>query len=432
MSAPEIEPTPSPAGQPPATEKPVTEQPAVDTPGGERPLGDKTAAQKSPAEKPSGIRSLRELIDQVSGRNLEGLPQEDSGLAEALPFPFLALVGQSEMKLALCLNLINPFIGGVLLVGPRGTGKTTAVRSLLDLLPQIDRSACFYGCLPEDIETGGMDAVCPECAKKYAEGRPLTIKDRVKLVELPLNATLDDVVGGIDERASATSRLRIKRGVLAMADQNVLYVDEVNLLADEIVDAILDAAAFGSYTVRRGIMTGTYRSRFTLIGSMNPEEGFLRPQIMDRFGLRVVTRGLEQPEERLEAYRRVRAYRSSPRAAIAAYYDETAQAIDEITRARQLLHQVDLTDEVAKVGIRLIQKLEIDSLRAEITLFEAARAYAAADNRLDVITEDLRIVAPMALRMRGSEFMRKYFQDQRKEDQGILEILDEVIPPGKK
>jgi magnesium chelatase subunit I len=375
---------------------------------------------------------LRELIDQVSGRNLEGLPQEDSGLAEALPFPFLALVGQSEMKLALCLNLINPFIGGVLLVGPRGTGKTTAVRSLLDLLPQIDRSACFYGCLPEDIETGGMDAVCPECAKKYAEGRPLTIKDRVKLVELPLNATLDDVVGGIDERASATSRLRIKRGVLAMADQNVLYVDEVNLLADEIVDAILDAAAFGSYTVRRGIMTGTYRSRFTLIGSMNPEEGFLRPQIMDRFGLRVVTRGLEQPEERLEAYRRVRAYRSSPRAAIAAYYDETAQAIDEITRARQLLHQVDLTDEVAKIGIRLIQKLEIDSLRAEITLFEAARAYAAADNRLDVITEDLRIVAPMALRMRGSEFMRKYFQDQRKEDQGILEILDEVIPPGKK
>ncbi len=413
MSLPEVNPPSTPDEQPPPVIKPGEEQPA---------------AQKPVGEKPAGIRSLRELIDQVSGRHLEGLPQEDAGLAEALPFPFLALVGQSEMKLALCLNLINPFIGGVLLVGPRGTGKTTAVRSLLDLLPEIDRSACFYGCLPEDIETGGMDAVCPDCAKKYAEGVSLTVKDRVKLVELPLNATLDDVVGGIDERASGATRLRIKRGVLAMADQNVLYVDEVNLLDDEIVDAILDAAAFGSYTVRRGIMTGTYRSRFTLIGSMNPEEGFLRPQIMDRFGLRVVTRGLERPEERLEAYRRVRAYRSSPRAAIAMYYEDTAQAVDEITRARQLLPQVTLSDEVAKIGIRMIQKLEIDSLRAEITLFEAARAYAAADNRLAVTAEDLRIVAPMALRMRGSDFMRQYFQDQRKEDQGILKILDEVIP----
>lgn len=378
--------------------------------------------------KPAGIRSLRELIDQVTGRNLEGLPQEDSGLAEALPFPFLALVGQSEMKLALCLNLINPFIGGVLLVGPRGTGKTTAVRSLLDLLPEIDRSACHYGCLPEDVETGGIDAVCPDCARKYAEGVPLTVKDRVKLVELPLNATLDDVVGSIDEHATAVSRLRIQRGILALADQNVLYVDEVNLLMDEIVDAILDAAAFGAYTVRRGAMTGTYRSRFTLIGSMNPEEGFLRPQILDRFGLRVVVHGLAEPDERLEAYRRVRAYRSSPRSAIDAYYDETYEALNEITRARKLLAEVSLPDEIAHYGISLIQKLGIDSLRAEITLFEAARAYAAADNRLAVTAEDIRTVAPMSLRMRGSEFMRKYFLDQQQEDQAILKILDQVIP----
>lgn len=380
------------------------------------------------AQTAASPRSLRELIDQVTGRNLEVLPQEDSGLVEQLPFPFLALVGQSEMKLALCLNLINPFIGGVLLVGPRGTGKTTAVRSLLDLLPEIDRSACYYGCLPEDVETGGIDAVCPDCAKKFAEGVPLTIKDRVKLIELPLNSRLEEVVGGIDEHATSQSRLCIKRGILALADLNILYVDEVNLLADEIVDAILDAASFGSYTVRRGPITGTYRSRFTLIGSMNPEEGFLRPQIMDRFGLRVIVHGLDKSAERLEAYRRTRAYRNSPRSAISAYYDDTSLAIEEISHARELLPEVKLPDDIAHVGIRLIQHLDIDSLRAEITLFEAARAYAAADNRLAVSVEDIRIVAPMALRMRGSEFIKKYFTDRKSEEQSILKLLDEVFP----
>ena len=209
------------------------------------------------------------------------------------------------MKLALLLSIINPGIGGVLLVGSRGTGKTTAVRSLLELLPGVTRSRCFYGCLPEDLETGGMDAVCPDCARRYAEGLPLTIEDQVRMVELPLNASLEDVVGGLDERALVHERLRLRRGILAHADQNVLYADEVNLLSDEIINAILDAAAQGMYTVRRGVISASYRSRFSLIGTMNPEEGRLRPQIMDRFGLRVIVRGLENPEARLEAYRRV-------------------------------------------------------------------------------------------------------------------------------
>jgi len=384
----------------------------------------------APAEHPAPPRSLRELIDRVTGRGLKPIHElGDSGIAEVLPYPFLALVGQREMKLALILSLVNPAVGGVLLIGPRGTGKTTAVRSLIDLLPAVPRSLCFYGCMPEDVETGGMDAVCPDCARKYAMGEPLARLEPARLVELPLNARLEDVVGGLDERAAVHERMRLRRGILAQADRNVLYVDEVNLLADDIVDAILDAAAQGLYTVRRGPLSATYRSRFTLIGSMNPEEGRLRPQIMDRFGLRVIVQGLKDTANRMEVYRRVRAYLSNPRGVIAQYAAETTQARDELQAARGLLPQVALPETVAAQGLELIDALHIDSLRAEITLFEAARAYAAADARTTVTPEDLRIVAPMALRLRRSAFMNAYFASQRGEEEEISTLLDRFLVP---
>src|SRR3990172_3928712 len=375
-------------------------------------MDDKNSPSASDGELVStGVRSLRELIEIVSGRSLkEQMPAEDFGLAEALPFPFLALVGKYEMKLALLLTLINPAIGGVLLIGPRGTGKTTAVRGLLDLLPPVERSACFYGCLPEDIESGGIDAVCPDCAQKYAHGEPLTRSDRVKLIELPLNAQLEDVVGGIDERAAIHERMRLKRGILAHADLNLLYVDEVNMLERSITDAILDAAASGRYTVRRASISATYRSRFALIGSMNPEEGDLRPQIMDRFGLRVVVEGLLDPAQRLEAYHRTHAYLTNPRQTIAAFSEVTQTALDEIAAAKSLLPKVLLTDKVAQAGVKLVQSLKLDTLRAEVTLFEAARAFAAADGRTAVTLDDLQQMAPMALRLRRSDFMSKFIE----------------------
>lgn len=373
-------------------------------------------------------RSLRELIDRVSGRGFRAqLPAEEAGILETLPFPFLALVGQREMKLALILALINPAVGGVLLIGPRGTGKTTAVRSLVDLLPEVPRSLCYYGCMPEDIEVGGIDAVCPECAQKYGRGESLARLDSVRLIELPLNARMEDVVGGLDERAAAHERLRIRRGLLAQADRNLLYIDEVNLLDDEITDAILDAAAQGRYTVRRGPITATYRSRFTLIGSMNPEEGRLRPQIMDRFGLRVVVRGLSEAEERLEAYRRVHAYQTNPRKTVAQYTTETAILRDEIQAARDALSQVALPEDVAERGLAIVRELQIDSLRAEITLFEAARAYAAADGRLQTTPQDLYEVAPMALRARRSNFMLEFFASQQVEETEIQNVLEHQI-----
>ena len=374
------------------------------------------------------FRSLKELLDHVSGKDLPPVKFEDSGKAEILPFPFLAIVGQDEMKLALILGLVNPNIGGILLVGPRGTAKTTTVRSLIDLLPMVERSICHYGCLPADIEEGGIDAVCPDCAKKYGEGLSLTRPARVRLIELPLNAKLENVVGGIDERAAMQSKIRLKRGILAQADRNLLYIDEANLLSDEVIDAILDAAAQGSYTLRRGAASATYKSRFLLVGSMNPEEGHLRPQIMDRFGLRVIVRGLDNPKERLKAYKQVQAYLSAPHQIVAEYASGTTSIKEELDATRARLSQVKLPNRVANKAIEIIQKLGIDSLRAEITWFEAARAYAAASGRNTVKLADLHAVAPMALRLRRSKFIDQYFAEQ----QGEEEELQTLVKPFKR
>lgn len=381
---------------------------------------------------PEPLSSLQQLVEQVSSKRfLDAVTPGDRGLAEEVRFPFLALVGQPEMKMALLLALINPAISGVLLVGPRGTGKTTAVRSLSDLLPFVHRSHCQYGCLPEDIETGGLDAVCPDCAKKYGEGQPLTFADPVKLVELPLSVRIEDVVGGLDEAAAVHHRMRIRRGLLAQADQNILYIDEVNLLPDATVDAILDAAAQGIYTVRRGPLAATYRSRFVLIGSMNPEEGRLRPQIMDRFGLRLIVPGLTDMGERLEAYRRVRAYLTNPKATLGAYAADTLTMRDEIQAARNLMPQVRLTTEAEQVGLELVHRLEIDSLRAEITLFEAARAHAAADTRVEATLSDVRAVAPLTVRLRRSAFMSDYFHQQQSEEDEIGRVMEDLLPAAK-
>jgi magnesium chelatase subunit I len=376
---------------------------------------------------PSGISSLRDLVNQITGKGIPLIERGiESGIAEVWPFPFLAIVGQEEMKIGLLLSLINPVLGGVLLIGPRGTGKTTAVRSLIDLLPAEWQSNCFYGCLPEDIEAWGISAVCPDCAQKYGQGEPLATLEPVRLVELPLNALLEDVVGTMDDRASLHARMRVRRGILSHADRNLLYVDEVNLLSSEVVDAILDAAAQGRYTVRRGGISATYQSRFTMIGTMNPEEGHLRPQILDRFGLRILVRGLDEPDERMEAYTRAQAYLTNPQQVVNYYADETLIARDEIQAARDLLPEVTLTEEVAKYGLGLIEKFNIASLRAEITLFEAARALSAADARRETQIDDLRQVAPMALRLRRSEFITQYFMDQDKEEKEITEALGEL------
>lgn len=366
---------------------------------------------------------LLEILKQRSARAILDSTHAPEVVSADLPaFPFLAIVGQVEMKTALLLSVINPAIGGVLLIGPRGTGKTTAVRGLVDLMPPVKRSLCPYGCEEEAAETWGMDALCPDCAARMARGEALTGLERMRFVELPLNARLEDVVGGINERlAVEQQRVRLERGILAHAHRNLLYVDEVNLLDDVIVDAILDAAAHGRAIVRRGPLSVLYPCSFVLVGSMNPEEGPLRPQIQDRFGLRVLVDGLRDPDERLEVYRRVRLFREHPHRLAASMAAETISFAEGIGRARELLPSVELSPEAECLALEMVRSLGIPSHRAEITTLEAARACAAADERTVATADDVALVAPMAMRQRRSDFMEKYFEAARAEDREIQE-----------
>lgn len=369
---------------------------------------------------------LLDILLQSPAHKIKSLPDVDHGLADVEPFPFLAIVGQQEMKLSLILSVINPQVGGVLLIGPRGTAKTTAVRALTDLLPSVRRSLCVHGCTEELLEEGGMDAICEDCAKKIGYGQPLTVEDRVRIFELPLNTRLEDVVGGINERiALEQQRVRLERGILGHADGHVLYIDEVNLLPDTITDAILDAAAQGHYTVRRGPLKLRYRSRFLLIGSMNPEEGELRPQLMDRFGLRAVVHGLKDPQLRYQAYQQAVAHHQDPDGFAAAYAEATLALAEEIEQARTRLPSVTLSEEARDLGLQLIQRLQIDSSRAEITLFEAARAHAAADEREQVTVADIQAVAVLALRQRQSPGLVEFFQEQEAEDEKMRAVFEE-------
>lgn len=378
--------------------------------------------------KPS---ALLRLLGDYGYKRVTEEPEPDLGLAEHRPFPFLAIVGQLEMRTALLLSVINPAIGGVLLIGPRGTGKTTAVRSITGILPHTEVSDCEEGVLPEDLENlDEEDAknLYPDCYDKWQRGDSVSHFESVRLVELPLNAEIEDVVGGKNERA-ATHRniVRVERGILSRADNNILYVDEVNLLNDQIVDVILDAAAQGHFTVRRGVVAGTYRSRFVLIGSMNPEEGRLRPQILDRFGLRINVRGLMTPEDRAEIYKRVRSYRHNPTFFIRQWEEEMAITQDEVAIARELLKKTEISDEALAIGLKLVQELKIDSHRAEYTMFEAARAYCAADSRTKVTVDDIQVVAAMALRQRQSEFMTQFFETETEEDEQIRAMISDIM-----
>jgi magnesium chelatase subunit D len=334
-------------------------------------------------------------------------------------YPFTAIVGQERLKRGLILNAINSRIGGVLIRGEKGTAKSTAVRALARLLPPITVvEGCPYSC-PPDRPVG----LCPVCQNHAAAGEPLPALVRpTRLVELPVSASEDRVVGALDlEHAITEGQRRFEPGLLAQVNRGLLYVDEVNLLDDHLVDLLLDAAAMGVNTVEREGVSISHPARFILVGTMNPEEGELRPQLLDRFGLAVEVTGLTDVASRVAVIERRMAYEADPQGFIAQWQREEDELAAQVVAARELLPavQVDRSDMAAVAGLCL--ELGVDGHRADLTILETARTHAAWRGRTWVTVEDIRIAAELALphRMRRQPFSEIQLDEQR-----ISQILE--------
>jgi len=333
-------------------------------------------------------------------------------------FPFTAIVGQEEMKLALILNVIDPSIGGVLIMGHRGTGKSTAVRALAELLPRISVvEGCAYNCDPADERS-----LCAECAaRKDLQATTAA----VSVVELPLGATEDRVCGTIDiERALTQGRKSFDPGLLARANRGFLYIDEVNLLEDHLVDLLLDVAATGRNRVEREGVSVEHPSSFVLVGSGNPEEGELRPQLLDRFGLHAEVITETYLENRVKIIERREAYDRDPDALAELYTEDQEQLRKRITRARANLRKIAVERSLLSKIAQLCVDLKVDGHRGELTIMRAARALAAFEGRRSVNENHVRRVSAMSLRHR----LRRDVLDETAKSEKIEQAVDEVIP----
>ncbi|MBM3156688.1 MAG: VWA domain-containing protein [Chloroflexi bacterium] len=317
--------------------------------------------------------------------------------------PFTAIVGQHKLKQALLLNAINPGLLGVLIRGEKGTGKSTAVRALADLLPEIEVVKCPFNCSP-----GNPSLQCSICNAKYRRGERLpTIKRKIKVVELPLGATEDRVIGTLDiEKALRKGIKALEPGILAEVNQGILYIDEVNLLDDHLVDVLLDSAAMGVNIVEREGISVSHPSRFILVGTMNPEEGEIRPQLLDRFGLSVEIKGLKDKKERIDIIRVVEEFEKDPDSFFNKCEKKQEELKQRILKARNNLSQVKISQELLHTIARICLAFEVHGHRADFLIARAAKTIAAYNLRSKVTIRDIKEAVELVLphRMRRLPF----------------------------
>ena len=337
----------------------------------------------------------------------------------SIPFPFTAVLGQDEMKLALLLAAVDPTIGGVLLFGDRGTGKSTVVRALAALLPPMRAAKdCPYRCAQ-----GAAVACCPVCS--VAARAPVYVSTPVPVVDLPLGATEDRVVGALDlERALVHGEKAFEPGLLARANGGFLYVDEINLLEDHLVDVLLDVAVSGENVVEREGLSVRHPARFVLIGSGNPEEGELRPQLLDRFGLAVEVKAPRELATRVEVVKLRDQFERDPAAFVARCKSREAQQRRRIVAARARLNDVNVPDSIIEHAARLCMTLGTDGLRGELSLIRAARALTALEGGATVEVATLNRIAPAALRHR----LRRNPMDEAGSSVRVERALAELCP----
>lgn len=336
-------------------------------------------------------------------------------------YPFTAIVAQEKMKRALILNAINPQIGGVLIRGERGTAKSTTARGLAALLPELEVvDGCQFGCDPNQPVF-----FCTECQERLQQDGPLpTSTRRIRFVDLPVSATEDRVVGTLDiEQAIKRGERHFEAGVLASANRGLLYVDEVNLLDDHVVDLLLDSAAMGVNVVEREGISFQHPANFILVGTMNPEEGDLRPQLLDRFAHAVDIEGIPDARSRVEIVRRRLDYDLDPEGFYAAWAEQEHQLSEEIERARNRLAMVKFADRDIYLIAHLTASFNVDGHRADIVILKTAVANAAFEGRLEISERDIMVGAELALPHR---LKRQPFQDASLQPQQLSERMEQA------
>ena len=338
-------------------------------------------------------------------------------------FPFTAIVGQEEMKLALQLNVIDPKIGGVLIMGDRGTGKSTTIRAIADLLPEIQVVADD----PFNSHPTNLELMSAEVKSKIQNGEDelTTSSIKIPMIDLPLGATEDRVCGTIDIEKALTEGVKaFEPGLLAKANRGILYVDEVNLLDDHLVDILLDSAASGWNTVEREGISIRHPARFVLVGSGNPEEGELRPQLLDRFGMQAEIRTVKDPTLRVQVVEERTSFDQTPMVWVDKYEEQQQELRDRIVSAQKLLPSVQIDYDLRIKISEVCSRLDVDGLRGDIVTTRAAQAHAAYDNRDKVTVDDIAAIIVLCLRHRLRKDPLESIAEGNKVDKVFKEIFE--------